>query len=427
LLALTQNHSPPSADASARISRSLLLCLGLSQIVGWGTLHYLIGLFAAPIGHELGWSATFVQGGFSLALVVMGLTSYRVGAWIDRHGGRVAMMTGCWLGAIGCLLLSTMHGKAQFLIGWVFIGLAMRLALYDSAFASLAYVAGTGARRHIATITLFGGFASTVFWPLGQAMANAWGWRGALVAYAVLLASSSLLHLAIPVSRHRVGRPDEGSPAATPAAVTASSVAAAASPKPTPVPGAYFLFAVIAVTVLFLQTAMAAQFLELLHARGWDAATAVTLSMLLGLGQFAGRFSVAMWAHRVNAVKLNLMPGAYLCLAFILYLAAGQTLWGAGAFAFLYGAGNGLATITRGAMPLVIFDASAYGRTVGAVLRPAFALAACAPMVFAFVVVQAGQTVAAVAALLISATTLGASVLLYLRVRPQVAPRQADS
>ncbi|MDM0044972.1 MFS transporter [Variovorax dokdonensis] len=406
-------HAPPiSVEPAARISLSLLVCLGLSQVVGWGTLHYLIGLFAAPIERELGWSPTFVQGGFSLALVIMGLASYRVGAWIDRHGGRAAMMMGCWLGAAGCLLLAGAHGKTQFVVAWVFIGLAMRLALYDSAFASLAHVAGTGAKRHIAFITLFGGFASTVFWPLGQAMADAWGWRGALVAYAVLLALSSLLHLALPASRHRREN-DKAS------AQDASGARAGTAGTPTaPVQGAYLLFAVIALTVLFLQTAMAAQFLELLRGRGWDAATAVTLSMLLGLGQFAGRFSVALWAHRVDAVRLNLMPGAYLCLAFACYLTVGRTLWGAGAFAFLYGAGNGLATITRGAMPLVIFDASAYGRTVGAVLRPAFALAATAPMVFAFVVAQAGHTVAAVAALAISATTLAASVLLYLRVRP---------
>jgi len=404
---VSKRPDPTRPPAASPITPRLLVCLGLSQIVGWGALHYLIGLFAAPIGAELGWSPTFVQGGFSLALVVMGLCSWRVGAWIDRHGGRTAMMTGCWLGAAGCLLLATMHGRAQFALAWVFIGLAMRLALYDAAFASLAYVAGTGARRHLAFVTLFGGFASTVFWPLGQALIHTLGWRGALVAYAGLLAAASLLHLALPASRQARGG---GADAAAPADSTAPAAPVV------PVPGAYRLFAVIALTVLFLQTAMAAQFLELLHGRGWDAATTVTLSMLLGVGQFAGRFSVAAWAHRVDAVKLNLMPGAYVFLAFVLYLVAGRTLWGAGAFAFLYGAGNGLATITRGAIPLVIFEAGAYGRTVGAVLRPALAAAAVAPMAFAFIIARAGHDAAAVTALGISAATLCASWLLHRRV-----------
>jgi len=351
------------------------------------------------------WSPTFVQGGFSLALVTMGLASYRVGAWIDRHGGRAAMMAGCWLGAAGCLLLATTHAKAQFVVAWVFIGLAMRLSLYDAAFASMAHVAGAGARRHIAFITLFGGFASTVFWPLGQALIDGLGWRTALVVYAGLLAAASLLHLALPASAGRRAAAHASGTAAGPATVV-------------PVRGAYRLFAVIAISVLFLQTAMAAQFLELLRGRGWDAATAVLLSTLLGFGQFAGRFSVATWARRVDAVRLNLLPCAWLCLSFLLYLVAGRTLWGAGAFAFLYGAGNGLATITRGAIPLVIFDAGTYGRTVGKVLRPALWLAAASPMIFAFIIARAGHDAAALAALVIGAAGLAASVLLNRRVHP---------
>ncbi|MGJ0223502.1 MFS transporter, partial [Streptococcus pyogenes] len=108
----------------------LVACMGLSQLVCWGTLHYLIALFAAPISEELSWTSARVQSGFSLATLVMAGSSYSVGRWIDQHGGRAAMMTGCWLGSLGCLLLSFCDSFAWYLTAWVFLGLGMRLALY---------------------------------------------------------------------------------------------------------------------------------------------------------------------------------------------------------------------------------------------------------------------------------------------------------
>ncbi|MGJ0223668.1 hypothetical protein ACQUZK_09735, partial [Streptococcus pyogenes] len=47
-------------------------------------------------------------------------------------------------------------------------------------------------------ITIFGGLASTVFWPLGQHLLDLYGWREALQWYAAFLFGCALLHLAIP-------------------------------------------------------------------------------------------------------------------------------------------------------------------------------------------------------------------------------------
>lgn len=375
-------------------------------------MHYLIALFATPMASETGWSLTFVQGGFSLALVVMGLASYRVGNWIDLHGGRVAMIVGSWCGAVGCALLATMQHELQFLLAWVMLGLGMRLALYDAAFAAMAYVGGASARHGISLITLMGGLASTVFWPVGQQLAAALGWRGALGCYALLLAVGSLLHLAIPRTRS----------AATGAA--ASVGAPAAATVPAPIAGARFLYGYIATGIIVLQTGMAAHFIELLRGRGWDSGVAVALASLLGIGQLAGRAVVILYGRNIHAVRLNLLPGSLQCACFVLYLSVGQATWGAAAFAFLYGAGNGIATITRGAMPLVLFDPAQYGRIVGRILKPAFALAAAAPVVLALVIERAGHQVAAQGILLLAASVLAASMVLCWRLpRAPAAPR----
>ena len=406
----TSTSTPTAAEPFWKIGipARIVVCLGLSQVVAWGTMHYLIAVFAGPMQEALGWSPAFLQAGFSLALLVMGLSSGWVGAWIDRHGGRAAMMAGCWLGALGCLLLATTHHAAQYVIAWALLGLAMRLAQYDAAFASLAFIAGAGAKRAISIVTLFGGFASTVFWPVGQALQQALGWRAALGCYAGFLVACSLLHLALPRAR----RPEPA----------AADAAPASAPPHVPIAGARLLYGLIAVAVIVLQTGMAAHFIELLRGRGWSAASAVTIAMLLGFGQVFGRLGVVFWGHGVHPVRLNLLPGALICACLLCYLLAGGTPWGAAAFAFLYGAGNGIATITRGAMPLVLFDTSQYGRIVGGLLRPAFALAAAAPVALAALISSYGTSVGAGAALVVAAASLVAAVLLHLKVRHRSTP-----
>ena len=405
--------SPVAEPAPPRIGARLVVCLGLSQLVGWGCMHYLIAVFGPLIGAELGWSAARVQAGFSLALLVMGASSVFAGRWIDAGGGRPALMTGCACGAAGCALLALSHSGWSYFAGWVLLGLGMRLALYDAAFATLAHLGGASAKRAMSQITLFGGLASTVFWPVGQALADALGWRGALGVYAALLALCALLHLAVPRPRHATADSQQ------PAQHTGEGMPLPATRVDT------WLFGVVAVLVLFMQTGVAAHFLALLRGLGWDARTAVTLATLLGLGQLVGRAWMVAWGHRHDAVWLNLLPCVLLAAAHALALGVGGSLVGAGAFAFCYGAGNGIATITRGAMPLLLFDTARYGRIVGGVLRPAFALSAGAPVAVALALQHWGHAGTLAAGLVTSVVLVAAALGLALRHGRRLRTAQA--
>ena len=404
-------HQFPTPN-TPRISAWLVCCLGLSQLIAWGAMHYLIAVFAQPVTAELGWSAAWVQAGFSLALLVMAASSSAVGRWIDTHGGRGAMMAGCWAGALGCALLASAQHLAVYYLGWALLGLGMRLALYDAAFAALAVLGGPTAKRAMSQVTLFGGFASTLFWPLGQALADAMGWRGALWVYALLLLLGSALHLAIP--RHAARAQVAG---VVPAQVMSGPVQRRTAPVDT------WLYGLVAVLVLAMQTGVAAHFLALVGGLGWNAKTAVTLSMLLGVGQFCGRAWVVAWGHRIDAIRLNLLPCSLLSGAYAVALLAGTSLTGAAAFAFLYGAGNGIATITRGAMPLLLFDTAHYGRIVGAILRPAFVLAAAAPVAVALALQRLGHASTLGVGLATCAMLLAASIVLVLRHPPATSTR----
>jgi len=388
------------------IPRRIVVCLGVAQVIAWGTMHYLVSVFGPSIQAETGWQAGFVYGGFSCALVVMGIASASAGRWIDRRGGRAAMMAGCWIGAAGCATLAVAHHGAVYYLGWILLGLAMRLALYDAAFAALAHLGGPRSRTAMSSITLFGGFASTVFWPLGQWMAEAWGWRAALLAYALALAASSLLHLALPAHREAAG------PAAS--AVTTVPLPALRADVA--------LYGCTAAIVLFLQSGMAAHLPGMLHGLGWTPATAITLSTLFGLGQVAGRCGLALAGQRIGILTVNLVPCSLLCLAFAAALAAGTTLPGAALFTLLYGAGNGMATIMRGTIPLALFDARQYGRIVGGVLKPVFILCAGAPVVFALAIRNLGYPGTLALMLVMSVALLAAAVALHRRHRKEASP-----
>jgi len=57
---------------------------------------------------------------------------------------------------------------------------------YDAAFAALVQVAPSRGRRCISYLTLFGGFASSIFWPIGHALNGAVGWRHTLLIFAAI-------------------------------------------------------------------------------------------------------------------------------------------------------------------------------------------------------------------------------------------------
>jgi hypothetical protein len=68
----------------------------------------------------------------------------------------------------------------------------------------------------------------------------------------------------------------------------------------------------------------------------------------------------------------------------------GASFWTALAFTLLFGVANGLVTIMRGAVPLVLFGAEGYGMVLGILATPYLVLAALAPAAFALVVERWG-------------------------------------
>lgn len=386
--------------------RRLVWCLGFSQFICWGISYYMLGAMGEAMARDLGWPRTLVHGGFALALLVMGGVSGIAGRWVDQRGGRTVMVAGSLLLCAGCVGLALGQGVAAYYLAWAVVGLAMRLTLYDAAFATLAHVAGQGARRPMAQITLLGGLASTAFWPLGHALAELLGWRGALWVYAALALLTVPLHLAIPRGAGTAG------PAADPLAPAAPPPLAGAGRDRA---WAAALFAAVTTLVNFLNAGMSAHMVGLLAGLGLALPLAVGIASLRGVGQSGARLVEVLFGARLHPLALGAFAALLLPLACLAGAWAGQAVAMAVVFALVYGAGNGLLTITRGTLPLVLFDHRTYGAFVGRLVAPGFLLSACAPVVYAAVMDAYGATAAIWLSVAVAALVFAAAMALQLR------------
>ena len=366
----------------------------------WGISYYLIGVFGPLMAADLGWSGAAIYGGFSAALLAMAASSSFVGRWLDREGGAWVMTVGSVATALSCLMLALSHGLVLYYAAWLVMGFAMRLTLYDAAFATLARIGGPEARRPIAQVTLLGGLASTVFWPLGGFLADHYGWRAAVLVYGIVALATIPLHATLPRSRHGQA---EGA-----AHVPHPPIAAADARERL----ARFLYALIVALVSFLNSGMSSHLIGVLAGLGLAVSTATWVGATRGVGQLASRLGEVGFGHGTNPLSLNAFASVVLALSFVLGFWGGASLALAVAFAFAYGAGNGLVTITRGTLPLVLFDVRGYGTLVGRLLVPSFVLSAAAPLAYAEAIERFGARGALWLSLAASAVALAASLAL---------------
>ena len=83
----------------------------------------------------------------TVGLLGSGFSSTLIGRLADRYGGRTVMSVGSVLAAIGLLLLSQARNEWAYLAAWAVLGPAMRMTLYDAAFAALVQVTPSRGRR----------------------------------------------------------------------------------------------------------------------------------------------------------------------------------------------------------------------------------------------------------------------------------------
>jgi len=366
----------PHESSAGNGSIRTVAALGTAQTLAWASSYYLPAMLAAPIARDLGIATPTVFAAFSLALIVAALIGPWSGHAIDRFGGRPVLMGTNVVFAAGLTLLAFAHGPWSLFAAWLILGAGMGSGLYEAAFSALVYLYRHRARNVITGITLIAGFASTVGWPLTTLLDAQLGWRGACLAWAALH-----VVLGLPLNASLPRQPLQA-PAPPPGAARPSDPPEHAGTD-RPVLASVLLAIVFALT-WFVSTAMAAHLPRLVQAAGASLAVAVGVGALVGPAQVGGRlleFGVLRHVHPMLSARLAALAhpvGAGVLLVFGAPAAA--------AFAILHGAGNGILTIAKGTLPLVLFGALGYGARQGWLMMPARAAQALAPFLFGIAV-----------------------------------------
>jgi MFS family permease len=382
--------------------------LGITEILSWGVLFYPPVLTVPLIAADHGWSKSFAMGGFSVGLLVGGLVSRYVGALIDRFGGHIVMPCGSLIGTAGLGGLAFAQNSYSYYGAWMVLGVAMAASLYDPAFATLGRIFGRNARAPITTLTLAGGFASTVSWPATQILIDAIGWRGAYLVYAALLALVAAPLHAFVLPRERVVQ-DAGKAGGESFTAVESKPASVLAPR-----GLAFLLVAAAFSFYaFVPSALSAQLLAIFQRFGLAPSTVVAIGMLFGPAQVLARIFELGLARHVHPLwvarfSVGLLVAAF---AFLLLLHFSAPL--AACFAIMYGMANGLMTIARGTVPLALFGASGYGRLVGRIGGPFLVVQAVAPVCLSYVAERGSDRVA----LLVVAAFAAAALLSFAAIR----------
>lgn len=344
------------------VPRLLSLAAGSNQLINWGISFYMPGTFARAIATETGWSSPQIYLGLTVAMLVMAGVSPFVARLLACFGGQRVVMCGTLLISISCLIMAQSHALAGWYCAWLLAGVGMRLSLYDALFASLVNLYGQNARRMISRVTLAGGLASAIFWPLGAALLTIMSWREALLTYALFGLLSAALIRVLPHQTLIVK--------ATPKAPVATQPHARLNA---------WLYAAFILLITFVSNGTSTHLPEFIA----NAGLPVTIGMLWGIGQTGARLLDVMAGARLTPTQLMLITALAMPLCFLLGISSSVFIESAAGFVLGYGAINGLVTIVKATLPLELFAPEDYAQRTGVLLIPAQLMAAVSPYAYA--------------------------------------------
>ena len=354
---------------------TILWMLSLGQLISWGLVYYTFPLFVVPMTQELGWSRSGMFGALSAGLMVAGLCSIPVGAWIDRGHGRMLMTGGSLLAAALMLVWSRIDSLPLFYAMWIGLGASQAVVLYEPAFAVITRVYGPRYKQAILLMTFLGGLASTFGIPFTQFLIERIGWRPSLEVLAAINVLVALIHwLFIPGPQEKPVPIGEAKPSADGTAKKSPLAAAIRVPA--------FWGLVVAFAGYGLAfSAMSFHLIPLLDDRGVPIGVVMAIIALIGPMQVVGRVLLMVGQRHITTIQLG--AGIYFAFPIAMaMLAVGiSDVYGLILFAIIYGVANGLITILRGMAVPEFIGPEGYGVVSGALTMPTNLMRAAGPVI----------------------------------------------
>ncbi|WP_161971227.1 MFS transporter [Edaphocola flava] len=352
-----------------QIGESLLL--GIAQILLWGGSYFLLAILGDAIIKDTGWSHQYIYGCLSLALLLSGLISPRIGKLIQHSRRNFLLPVSGLIMGLGLIILALTTNQILFLGGWLVLGFAMGMGLYDALFASLGRKYGMRSRAAIVQITLISGFTTTVVWPLLSFLLAHYGWRGAALIYAVIL-----IVLIFPIhyfsffkDRNVAPQPDEKQPEQT--LVMAQQLSPARSRS------AYLLLLCNFTLGSFIMTGIYVYLIDILTHKGIGLTHAIFIGTLIGPSQVGVRLLDIFFPAK-TPVKTGIISAIAILTGLIL-LATSPAIAFLGII--IYSMGNGVRSILRGTMPMWIFGPKDYGTIIGKLALAPLVAQAATPLI----------------------------------------------
>ncbi|KKB12825.1 transporter [Devosia geojensis] len=379
-----------------------VVALGLTQIIGWGTTFNLPAVLGPAMATDLAVSLPAIMAGPTVMLVTMAATSWALAPLNERHGPHAVMAAGSAIGAAGLALLAVSPNVFVYYAAWLILGFAGTAMLTTAAQIALAQLAGDKARQAIGGLMLFGGLATTVSWPVANALSGAIGWRGVCLVFAL-----ALLLVCVPLHWRVLRRP----------APAAAGTAGDGKPVPAVDRTDFALMAVAIAANGFVTWGFSLTIIILLTGRGLAIDVAVSTAAIIGLMQIIARFIDFAGGRRWSSLQIGLAASAALPLSFCI-LIFGQGLPAALAFVVVYGLAGGMLAVARATIPLHFFPPGAYARASAQLAGPLNLAFAAAPPAFAAILASLGAEAALTIAFAMSLVGFGALACLSLRRRP---------
>lgn len=355
--------------------------LGIAQICSWGSLYYSFPQIAAAMEKDLSWSSTQIYGAATAGMLLSALAAVPVGTAIDRGYGRWVMAGASVIAGLLLLGWSYVGDLVAYYVLVAGIGAMQAATLYEPAFAVVARRAGPlHARPGITAVTLWAGFASSIFFILVELLMGQVGWRGTLqVLAAINVAVCGGLYFTViqpakdqyrPVHAHGKGG-------------NAALLDALKHPVFWALAGSFAFFA------MFF-SALTYHLYPLFQQRGLDATSIVLAIALIGPAQVGGRFLISLFAPKITARQLGSIIVLCFPLSILLLLFGPGWLAIACLATVVYGIGTGIMTIVRGISVPEMISREGYGAISGAINSGMLLARAVGPLAAAWIASSTG-------------------------------------
>ncbi|MDC9823973.1 arsenite efflux MFS transporter ArsK [Devosia sp. ZB163] len=371
---------------TTRIPARAIWALGVTQIIGYGTLYYSFSVLAPAIGQEFNWSSEWVYAALTIALLAGGFLAPYAGHVADRFGAARVMVLGSVAAAVTLVAAALSSTGIAYAAALVAMEIASSFVLYSTAFAALVQVGGQGAQRSITHLTLIAGFASTIFWPITSLLLEHMDWHGVYVVFAALnLLVCAPLHFCLGRAAKAQVEPvlDTG--------MTAAAVTDTLHGRHRSVGFVLMLFG-FAIEG-FILAAILMQIIPLLTGLGLGS-NILLITTLFGPAQVLSRLANMVLGKNLLSTRLAIITAVLPPLAVAVVALTAPSLIGSILFAVLFGLGSGLTSIVAGALPLQLLGRENYGSRLGWLSSARQIASAVSPFCLAIVMGALGTTAA---------------------------------